>query len=571
MDLPPEIGAVRQPHLPALLGGGFLVIAVIGLLTGWAILQGRADARRAAEITTANLSQILADNFSSTIQRIDLGMLAILDEIVRQQVAGGRDDGRLIAAVAREDARHPDSLGFRVVGPDGKLRCGISNVGNPDGDISGRADFQYLRDHPAGGLLVNRPVLGLVTQRWQVGLARRITNPDGSFGGAVYSAIPSKALEKAFDALNLGPGGMVALRHTNLQLAARFPVLVSPNEAMGSAVVSDQVKAIVASGVASIQYEYISPLDGVARTAHFRQVEGWPYFVVVGLASDDYLADWRRHRDQFLLFGGLMVALVLVGMQILHRRIVDWQRATDSLAEKTKLLSQSNADLEQFAYVASHDLRTPLRNIVSYAQLLDHRYKGRIDADADDFIGFIVEGGKRMTRLITDLLEYSRVARPSQPLRSLPAAAAVAHALANLALDIEEAGAEVKVGKLPNVMAEQSQLVSLFQNLVGNAIKYRAPERPAKIAVTATRVDAAHWRFAVADNGIGIEPQYHDKIFEIFQRLDPAGDAEGTGIGLTLCRRIVNRFGGIIRLESTFGEGTTMLFTLRDGGAGSAG
>ena len=247
--------------------------------------------------------------------------------------------------------------------------------------------------------------------------------------------------------------------------------------------------------------------------------------------------------------------------------ITERKQAELEVLNKNAALERSNADLEQFAYVASHDLQTPLRNIVRYAQLLEHRYKNRLDADADDFIGFVVDSGKHMTRLINDLLEFSRVSRQSEPLKPISAGEALAQALKNLDLELVTTGAEVKVGDLPMVQADQTYLVSLFQNLLGNGLKYRAPDRKPMLSVSAERVSFDCWRFAIADNGIGIEPQYHDKIFEIFQRLNPAASAEGTGIGLTLCRRIVHRFGGNIWLKSEPGTGTTFFFTLTDGTA----
>jgi len=245
--------------------------------------------------------------------------------------------------------------------------------------------------------------------------------------------------------------------------------------------------------------------------------------------------------------------------------VTDRKRAAAELEDKNKALERSNADLEQFAYVASHDLQTPLRDIVHYTQMMERRYKGRLDSDAGDFIGFIVDGGKRMTRLIDDLLEFSRVSRQSAPLSPVAAGEAVALALRNLGRERNAADVEVRVDDLPTVMAEPTPLVSLFQNLLGNGLKYRAPDRKLVLSVSAKRDSPGRWRFAVADNGIGIEPEYHDKIFEIFQRLNPASDTDGTGIGLTLCRRIVHRFGGTIWVESTVGGGSTFFFTLLDG------
>ena len=239
--------------------------------------------------------------------------------------------------------------------------------------------------------------------------------------------------------------------------------------------------------------------------------------------------------------------------------------ATEAMREKTEMLVQSNADLEQFAYVASHDLQTPLRNVMNYTQLLDRNYRGKLDADADEFLSLIVDGSKRMMGLITDLLEYSRVANQTRPLSPIAVSDAVTQAIANLKRDIDETDPDIHIGPLPVVLAERSLLVSLFQNLIGNSLKYRSPDRRLRIAVEAGRTPAGNWRITVSDNGIGIAAEYHEKIFEIFQRLDPGAEKEGTGIGLTLCRRITHHFGGSIAIDSAAGRGTTMILTLRDG------
>ena len=238
--------------------------------------------------------------------------------------------------------------------------------------------------------------------------------------------------------------------------------------------------------------------------------------------------------------------------------------AVTALQQKMMELARSNADLERFAYVASHDLQTPLRTIASFAQLLDHRYRQQLDADAGDFIGFIVDGAKHMSRLITDLLDYARVTSQGQPMRPIPARRAVDEALASLKAATNETAAMITVGPLPVVMADKSQLVSLFQNLIGNALKYRDPNRTPQVVITAERTAATEWRFAVRDNGIGIDAEYFEKIFEIFQRLRPADDSEGTGIGLAICQRIVHRLGGTIWVESTPGLGSAFLFTIPD-------
>ena len=243
------------------------------------------------------------------------------------------------------------------------------------------------------------------------------------------------------------------------------------------------------------------------------------------------------------------------------RDITNRKQAEAHLLEKVQELNRSNEELEQFAYLASHDLQEPLRMVASYTQLLSRRYKGKLDSDADEFIAFAVDGANRMQRLIQDLLLYSRVEKKGHDLLEVSSASALKKALFNLQGAIEQSGAIVTQDTLPDVTADENQLVQLFQNLVGNAIKYQAPGVP-QIHISAARNGAPRWIFSVRDNGLGIDPQFFEKIFGMFQRLHKRDEFEGTGMGLAICRKIVERHGGSISVESTPGEGSTFSFTL---------
>jgi len=230
------------------------------------------------------------------------------------------------------------------------------------------------------------------------------------------------------------------------------------------------------------------------------------------------------------------------------------------LREKAQQLERSNIELQQFAYVASHDLQEPLRMVSSYVQLLNRRYGDKLDQDAKEFIGFAVDGAERMRMLIQDLLAFSRVTTKGQPLEPTDSGRALELALNNLQMIIGESGAKVEKGEMPEILADQGQLVQVFQNLVQNAIKFHGPQPPV-VRVGAEERDG-EWLFWVSDNGVGIEPQYFERIFIIYQRLHSKTEYGGTGIGLALVKKIVERHGGRIWVESTPGEGTTFYFTI---------
>ncbi len=236
------------------------------------------------------------------------------------------------------------------------------------------------------------------------------------------------------------------------------------------------------------------------------------------------------------------------------------RRAELKLAQYAADLSRSNADLEQFAYVASHDLQEPLRMVASFTQLLARRYQGQLDQDADEFIGFAVDGANRMQQLINDLLFYSRVGTRGKPPAPTDLSEVLSNAEANLHEAIKESKAEVTHSPLPIVDGDQVQLTQLLQNLLANAIKFRGQEPP-RIQVSAQAQDG-DWLLAVRDNGIGISKEHQERIFAIFQRLHARDEYPGTGIGLAICKKIVERHGGRIWVESAPGQGTTFYFNL---------
>ena len=247
------------------------------------------------------------------------------------------------------------------------------------------------------------------------------------------------------------------------------------------------------------------------------------------------------------------------GIMVLRTR-VKRKQAEQGLADKMKELARSNRELEQFAYVAAHDLQEPLRMVASYTQLLAERYSGKLDQDADKFLNYAREGALRMQILIRDLMAFSRVTRTDAPRKNVDCNAALEEALQNLTAAIAESGAVVTHGALPIVWADQTQVAQVFQNLIGNAIKFHNGAPP-ECAVRAEK-SGGNWLFSVSDNGIGIAPEYAENIFIVFRRLHSRSEYPGNGIGLAICKKIVEHYGGTIWVESKVGEGSTFKFTL---------
>lgn len=250
----------------------------------------------------------------------------------------------------------------------------------------------------------------------------------------------------------------------------------------------------------------------------------------------------------------------ILGLGGMWTDITEQKQLQESLRTKNTDLERSNQELEQFAYVASHDLQEPLRMVSSYMQLLEARYKDKLDDDAKEFIDFAVDGAARMQRLIQDLLAFSRVGTRGRAPEVVSAEAALDEALQNLGMRIQEHGAKVERDDLPSVFVDRNQLTQVFQNLVGNAIKFRAEREP--VVTVQAHPHGDFYEFRVQDNGIGFDQKHADRIFVIFQRLNSRELYEGTGIGLAICKKIIERHGGRIWVESTMGEGTTFYFTL---------
>ncbi|MFN8384002.1 MAG: PAS domain S-box protein [Anaerolineales bacterium] len=393
------------------------------------------------------------------------------------------------------------------------------------------------------------------TQRWLMSRGQPVRNAEGKavrFIGTVLDITERKQAEKALreseeryrKLLELAPVGIAVHSNGKIVFAnpagARLLGCDSERQIIGKA-----IKDIIHPDELQKSSERIKRMmdgeQGLYPTEDtYVKLDGTPISVEVMATS--------------LLYNGKPA------IQVIVTDITERRQAREQLLKTLSELERSNTELEQFAYVASHDLQEPLRAVAGMVQLLQKRYRGKLDERADEYINLAMDGATRMQTLITDLLEYSRVERRGNPILSTDANKALKSALRNLEGSIHKSGATVTNESLPTVEADAIQMTQLFQNLIGNAIKFQS-ERPPQIHVGVEDL-GDFWRFSVKDNGIGIEPQYFDRIFLVFQRLHTRREYPGTGIGLSICKKIVERHGGRIWIESELGQGTTFYFTI---------
>ena len=540
------------------------LLLILGLLT-YQCWTGYQSARREARITVTNLADVLTHTIQSSLDRIrgDLDVFAAMigEDGMNGKIPPSRQ--LMIEDYMRHSLRGFDAvLNYRIFDANGDAGLGAGRA-NPQTkiNVADRTWFQKLRDEPDRDAILSEVLVSRTTGSLGIVFARPIRDGSGRFLGAANAYINLDWFQGIIDTLDIGHEGLVTLRHREFsRLLLRRPKVEGQlNESQTG------LYQLHTSNVTWAEGEFVSAIDQLKRLYAFRAVENYPLTVVVAVSARDYLKSWYIQATVTAV-----IALLLSAIQIVvYRRLTQAYRKSLSLTAELQTinvnLQRSNAELEEFAYIASHDLQSPLRNIASFSQLLQRRFKTQLGPEGEEFIDFIVSNALRMSGLVQDLLAYARMSRPCQIPHPAQSAEIFHQVLGDLAAPIDSSGARISIGELPAIPVNEHQLSSLFLNLIDNAIKYRHPGRILEITITAEPADNNMWLFAITDNGIGIAPEYWEKIFGIFQRLHTIDRYEGTGIGLALCRRIVHRWGGSLWVTSTPDRETTFFFTVPAG------
>ncbi|MBF0327054.1 MAG: hypothetical protein HQL42_18560 [Alphaproteobacteria bacterium] len=551
------IGQTRPHRVLLAMASLYAVLSVI--LAALFIWTDHDESLKRIESATADIANLLDEHASRTLDTAELALARVADHAGTLVSPNGKTAAEAARPLIEMLAGSPHLGNIYIVDPEGALISDLRGVFPAGITLRDRDWVKALRRDDAGKVFIGQAGFDESTRSFVFTVAKRLYSASGAWIGAAAVTVQIDYFKRFYQKLDYGPVPALGIYRLDGAVLVRQPL---KPEDIGRNMSANPIFTTHLPNAPSGTYQGRSAVDSVMRVVSYRVIEPRSLVVWVSVGSQEALAQWRERT--FRIAALVVVSWVLMGglCIVLYRELMREHRMTADLEAANRDLQRSNADLEQFAYIASHDLKEPLRNIASYVQLLQRRYQGQLDSDADAFIGYTVEGVQRMQTIISELLSYSRVGTGDLTPVPVQAGILVSTALAHLKGVISDAQAVVEVdGQLPVIEGDAALLGSLFQNLISNALKYRREDVRAEVRV-GCQDRGRDWAFYVADNGIGIEPEYHRQIFDLFRRLHPRDRFAGTGIGLAICQRVVERHGGRIWVESVPGKGSTFWFTL---------
>ncbi|MDK9726095.1 MAG: ATP-binding protein [Sterolibacteriaceae bacterium MAG5] len=562
----------------------------VGALVALSLYASYQQYRERAAVTSRNTNRLVAQGVASEIDRVDLGLQAVSDEYLRLHAAGRLDGSALTRFLVRQQARLPMVDSLWIADAHGRVLHGSDQEPPSVVSLADRDYFAALRDNSAAGLVISRPVLGKISGKWVLIFGRRLTGADGRFLGIAIAPVTIAWFEKMFARLEVGPKGAVVLRgdaSRDFDLLGRFPSAGY----VGQTKVSAQFRAMITARPQEGTYEAYAGADNIRRTFSYQAVGAYPLITLVGLSTDDTLSPWWHEVRQLAALAIVFAVLSALGGWALVRawnnraaayesiRGLNEELAKDNIArrnaenevvrlntvleqrvrERTAELETANKDLESFSYSASHDLRAPLRAIAGYSQILLEDERRNLSATGQEMLDRVIHNSTRMGKLIDDILAYSRAGRRSLDCHAIDMTALARDIAAELAADYP--AARVRIDDMPDSMGDRTMLEQIFQNLIGNALKYSAKQDQPEVTVGVER-DGDRNVYFVRDNGAGFDMQYAGGLFGMFHRLHGEAEFPGTGVGLAIVKRLIERHGGRIWAQAEPGNGATFYFTL---------
>jgi signal transduction histidine kinase len=572
-------------------GSWILAAILVGLnllILGMALTsqrQGRQQAEAYARVNSLNLAKLLESSLEGQIRSIDQALQSVNFEIAQDKPSGEILPDRLAAFIEENRRLNPLLDALRVSGPDGMILHHPRLQPNAGASIADRDYFQALKSNRNAGLVISKPVLGVISHKWIIILARRFETPDGHFGGVTYGTVTLEAFGEALTRVDPGPTGSIALLDGTLALLVRYPFANVPSDRVGERRTSPTLEDILRNGRTSGTYTTHSASDNVVRTYSFRKIGSNPLYVFVGLAANDYLLAWRQELrktwEAAALFSLLSLVLGLLLLrsqaQLAHHRS-DLER---QVVDRTLRLSLANEDLSlakdraeaanraKSAFLAnmSHELRTPLNAILLYSELIQNDAKDSgIPSMAAD-ASHVATAGRNLLNLITNILDMAKIEagkmildrEPFKLPELLRTCLSTVGELANRGGNAVSLTCEPGI---PGMVGDPTKVRQVVLNLLSNACKFT---QDGTIQISAGPGPAPGWvHITIRDTGIGIAPEDQERIFEEFVQGDRESRLKygGTGLGLALSRRFCQLMGGEVRVESSPGQGTAFTVLL---------
>ncbi|NGZ07488.1 MAG: hypothetical protein G8237_14165 [Magnetococcales bacterium] len=557
----------------------------VWVLAWWSIDQSRQLYQERAETTTKNLAHVLENNLAGALDKIDIALLAVVDEAERQLAAGGIDASALNGLLDRQLSRLPEVISLRVTNGRGDVLYGNAVAGTKV-NLADREFFIRQRDHADSGLVISPPLLARISQQWVIPISRRIHGPDGSFAGVVYSNVSLAYLARIFSALMVGQRGVIAMRDADLGIVLRYPAIEDYGKMVGSKEVSSVFQKLAQSGQTAGTYTVVSGYDGVERTFSYRRLTSHPYYVVIGLATDEYLLGWWQQTVTWLIHLGLFLVITLIAAWLLYRA---WERqavyhanlclevekrihSEQALQTLNKELDQrvvaqtlelraANNELQSASYAAAHNLRTPLRAVNGFAGSLLEDCATLLPAEGQESLRLVVTSAREMEETVEGFLRLVRATSAGISRQRVDLSALAHVVLDRLQAEDPQRHAILEIASALTVQGDPQLLQTVMAVLLDNAWKFARDSHPPRIDFFAS-MEQDQIVYCVRDNGVGFDMRHAERLFQPFQRAHRAAEFPGVAVGLAIAQRIIARHGGKIWAESEPGRGAVFKFTI---------